>query len=84
MSDNCRVEFLIYTLPHPGARLVLVMAAVFTRCNWTTVVIPGAACHHSIWPWLSPDISREDFRTRGREPLGGKIPVQGERVLASV
>lgn len=51
MSDNCRVEFLIYTLPHPGARLALVMAAVFTRRNWTTLlsdepepVIPGAGC----------------------------------------
>lgn len=35
MSDNCGVEFLIYTQPHPGRCLVLVMAAVFTRCNWT-------------------------------------------------
>lgn len=38
MSDNCRVEFLIYTLPHPGGCLVLVMAAVFTCCNWTKMV----------------------------------------------
>lgn len=53
MSDNCRVEFLIYTLPHPGGCLVLVMAAVLTCCNWTKMVfdypklvIFGVACHH--------------------------------------
>lgn len=64
-------EFLIYTLPHPGGCLVLVMAAVFTRCNgtkmfltiqsWLFSVLHVTAAPKYIWLWLSPDISRHDL-----------------------
>lgn len=63
-----RGEFLIYTLPHPGGCLVLVMAAVFTRCNWTKtfltiqswlfLVLHVTAGSKYIWLWLS-DISNK-------------------------
>lgn len=66
-----RGEFLIYTSPHPGGCLVLVMAAVFTRCNWTTMfltiqswlflVLRVTAGSKYIRLWLSPDISQQDL-----------------------
>lgn len=74
MSDNCGVNktFLIYTLPHPGGCLVLVMAAVFTRFNWTKTFLTTqswlflvlhvtAGSKYIIWLCLSCDISLQDL-----------------------
>lgn len=74
MSDNCGVNktFLIYTLSHPGGCLVLVMAAVFTRFNWTKTFLTTqswlflvlhvtAGSKYIIWLCLSCDISLQDL-----------------------
>lgn len=64
--------FSIYTLPHPGGCLVLVMAAVFARFNWTKTFLTTqswlflvlhvtAGSKYIIWLCLSCDISLQDL-----------------------